>query len=114
MKIETIDNEIEDYDLTIDKFWDEIFLIIDWNEEYHINDKTIAELQKPLVAKYIDSLRNGFSIHLLRGRPLKLKSRFLLKIITITVFLLSIKKFVFLSLFLAKLINKKIRISRET
>ncbi len=74
LKIEQIDNEIDECDLTLDKFWDEMFLIIDWNKENNLNSKNIAELQKPLIEKHIELLKNGFSIHLLRGRPLKLES----------------------------------------
>ena len=74
-KIKTIDNEIEDYDLTIDKFWDEMFLIIDWNDENWKKDENILTIQEKLIERYLDSLKKGFAVHILRGRPLKLESK---------------------------------------
>jgi hypothetical protein len=77
------------YDLTIDKFWDEIFSIYDWiiDLEKHnitlINEGLKSDIEEfkikipLLINRYIQFLEYGFSIHLLRGKPLKIKSKLL-------------------------------------
>ena len=77
------------YDLTIDKFWDEIFSIYDWiiDLEKHnitlINESLKSDIEEfkiqipLLINRYIQFLEYGFSIHLLRGKPLKIKSKLL-------------------------------------
>ena len=76
-EIKRIEYHIEDIDITVDKFFDEIFLIIEWNDKNLKKAKRILEIENILVDKYIELVKQGFSIHFLRGRPFKLESRFL-------------------------------------
>jgi hypothetical protein len=87
--VKELNNKIDMYDLTIDKFWDEIFSIYDWIidlEKHHItfiNEGLKSDIEKfkiqipLLINRYIQFLEYGFSIHLLRGKPLKIKSKLL-------------------------------------
>ncbi len=74
-----IDDNIEDYNLTIDKFFDEIFLIIDWNEDEKKLEKEneILKIKDDFIEKVVELINKGNSIHLLRGRPLKVESKVL-------------------------------------
>ena len=83
--INNLDDKIEILDLTVDKFWDELFLAYDWIKLKESNPKSIdGELKKEidyfkenldtLINHYIELVEYGYSIHILRGRPLKLES----------------------------------------
>jgi hypothetical protein len=74
-----IDDNIEDYNLTIDKFFDEIFLIIDWNEDAKklIKENEIFQIKDNFIEKVVELINKGNPIHLLRGRPLKVESKVL-------------------------------------
>ncbi len=70
-----IDDNIEDYNLTID----EIFLIIDWNEDEKKLEKEneILKIKDDFIEKVVELINKGNPIHLLRGRPLKVENKVL-------------------------------------
>ena len=82
-----LNNQIEKYDLTIDKFWDEIFSTYDWILDMEMRnisftfsniDNDVQEFKNKmplLISRYIELLQQGSSIHLLRGTPLKIQSK---------------------------------------
>ncbi|CAF0742704.1 unnamed protein product [Brachionus calyciflorus] len=71
------DEKINILDLTLDRFWDEIFLYFDWLDETKKSDSC----KDLLIERYIDLLNKGFSIHLLRGNPLNIESSLLATIL---------------------------------
>jgi hypothetical protein len=77
--LKEIDDNIEDYNLTIGKFFDEIFLIIDWNEDEKKLEKEneILQIKDDFIEKVVELINKGNPIHLLRGRPLKVESKVL-------------------------------------
>lgn len=91
-ELKELDNQIGILDLTIDKFWDEIFATYDWiiekekiNSAFLNNDiKVESEFFKTkidtLLDRYIQMIEQGFAIHILRGRPLKIESKALHKV----------------------------------
>lgn len=86
--IDNLNDKIEILDLTVDKFWDELFLTYDWIKLKESNPKSIQDELKEeinyfkenldtLINHYIELVEYGYSIHILRGRPLKLESNML-------------------------------------
>ena len=87
LNIEHLNYQIEILDLTVDKFWDELFAIYDWilekERSFHvIQDPNLKnQIEKftsqipALLDRYILLIEYGYSIHLLRGKPLKLESK---------------------------------------
>jgi hypothetical protein len=84
--VEHLKYQIEVMDLTVDKFWDELFSIYDWISEkessFHVFNMPLkGEVDNfnkqihALLDKYILLIEYGYSIHLLRGKPLKLESK---------------------------------------
>ncbi|RMZ98090.1 Interferon-induced very large GTPase 1 [Brachionus plicatilis] len=69
-----IDEKIKIMDLTLDKFWDELFLYVDWLDETKNSNET---LKTKIIDRFLKLIRNGHSIHLLRGSPLSVKSNLL-------------------------------------
>ncbi|RNA05274.1 hypothetical protein BpHYR1_010450, partial [Brachionus plicatilis] len=73
-ELEEVDEKIKAIDLTLDKFWDELFLYFDWLDQCRKADKDLKDL---VIDRYIKLVQNGYSIHLLRGSPLRVKSNLL-------------------------------------
>ncbi|RNA04921.1 interferon-induced very large GTPase 1-like [Brachionus plicatilis] len=73
-KLQQLDEKIKIIDLTVDKFWDELFLYVDWLDETKNSDH---KLKDKIVDRFIKLIQNGHSIHLLRGSPLRVKSNLL-------------------------------------
>ena len=69
-----IDEKIKILDLTLDKFWDELFLYVDWLDETKNSNET---LKTKIIDRFLKLIRNGHSIHLLRGSPLSVRSNLL-------------------------------------
>lgn len=77
-RLKEIDEKIYMFDLTIDKFWDEIFLYFEWLHETKQTEQAgDSKLREKLVEAYVYLLDKGFSIHLLRGNPLSIKTNLL-------------------------------------
>jgi hypothetical protein len=86
-RLKMIDSRIDVFDLTVDKFWDEIFSINDWiisrekqNFTYHETDSQddieYFKIKIPiLIDRYTKLVEYGFPIHILRGRPLKIEGQ---------------------------------------
>ena len=81
--VELLDNQIDDLDLKLDKFWDELFLIFDWLDEYQKSDESTEQMRRQVILKYTKLLGQGFNIHLLRGNPLKLESKFIEQVLEV-------------------------------
>lgn len=91
-EINELNSQIDILDLTVDKFWDEIFSTYDWIiEKEKLNSDLIgpslkAEIElfksqiDSLIDRYIELIEHGFSVHILRGKPLKIKSQALKKV----------------------------------
>jgi len=87
IKIKELDNQIDVLDLTVDKFWDEVFSTYDWINEKKkssspISDPTLkADVEKfnsqidTLLNRYIRLLKYGIAVHILRGKPLQVESK---------------------------------------
>ena len=86
--INNFNDTIEILDLTVDKFWDELFLTYDWIKLKESNPKSVEDELKEeinyfkenldtLINHYIELVEYGYSIHILRGTPLKLESNML-------------------------------------
>ena len=85
LKIKELNDQIELIDLTIDKFWDEIFSTYDWILEKEKISMITGELKQniadfkeqinPLLDRYIKLIEHGYAVHILRGIPLKLESK---------------------------------------
>lgn len=85
-QIRVLDNKIDILDLTVDKFWDEIFSTHDWILEKEKENsafegsklKEEVELFKSqidkLLDRYIKLIEHGLPVHILRGKPLKIES----------------------------------------
>ncbi|RNA07481.1 interferon-induced very large GTPase 1-like [Brachionus plicatilis] len=76
-ELQELDEKIKAIDLTLDKFWDELFLYFDWLDQFRKADKDLKDL---VIDRYIKLVQNGYSIHLLRGSPLSVKSNLLKQI----------------------------------
>ena len=86
-EIKNLNKQIDLYDLTVDKFWDEVFSIYDWILDMEkqnvpfIDDDLNNYIQKfklkinLIISRYIELIEYGFSIHVLRGTPLKIQSK---------------------------------------
>ncbi|RNA05273.1 hypothetical protein BpHYR1_052684, partial [Brachionus plicatilis] len=66
-ELQELDEKIKAIDLTLDKFWDELFLYFDWLDQFRKADIDLKDLT---IERYIKLVQNGYSIHLLRGSPL--------------------------------------------
>lgn len=85
--IKNLDNQMELIDLTLYKFWDEIFEIYDWIIEMdklgidYRDAETIDKVSEfkahidHLLDHYVKLVNNGFPIHISRGKMYKLQSR---------------------------------------
>lgn len=86
-EIKELDKQIDILDLTVDKFWDEVFSTYDWiiekEEEKLILDGTQLKTDSvdlknridDLLDRFIKLIEHGYSVHILRGKPLKIKSK---------------------------------------
>jgi hypothetical protein len=86
ISILNLNDQIELLDLTVDKFWDEVFSIYDWivEKEKSIpfidpslkqNVESFKNKMTILVDRYINLFENGYAVHILRGKPLNLESK---------------------------------------
>lgn len=87
-----LDNEIDMLDLTVDKFCDEIFSTYDWIIEKEKRNSPFLEPELKIEVENFKSqidirldrciklIEHGFSVHILRGKPLKIESQALRKV----------------------------------
>ena len=74
-RISELDELIEDWDLSVEKLWDELILIIDWNDESLEQNAFISKHKQIIINKFAEALQLGFSMHVLRGHPLQIRSK---------------------------------------